>query len=320
MASRLNIDLRSLEVYVTVIEAGGMTAAAKRLGSTQSAISQTIGHLEEALDAKLLDRAVRPPQPTVAGDLLYERAKSLIEDARDMTRVVRRPAGGALPHLRVGLVDTFAATVGPHLIRALSGAALQWSVRSGLSPDHEEALLAREVDIVVASDVMQDTEGLVRHDLLREPFCLAVPADYEGPVQTLEELSGALALVRYSPRSFFGRKVEHHLRRLRLEPPRRLEFDTADAVMAMVGAGVGWAITTPLCFLQALAHAERVRCLPLPGPGFGRQLTLFAREPELGELPARIAAAAAEILRRECLPVIAAHAPWMAEAMVVGER
>ena len=54
-----------------------------------------------------------------------------------------------------------------------------------------------------------------------------------------------LDLVRFSTRSFFGRRVEQHLRRVRVEPPRRLEFDTADAVMAMVGAGVGWAVATP---------------------------------------------------------------------------
>ena len=295
-----------------------MTAAAKRLGTTQSAISQIIAHLEETLGVQVLDRAVRPPQPTAAGDVLYGRAEALLADARELGRAVRAPAQGTLPHLRVGLVDTFAATVGPHLIQALRDAAVQWSVRSGLSPEHEAALLAREVDIVVAGDVLQDGQGIERHQLLREPFVLAVPRSYEGPLDTLETLSRGLDMVRYTKRSFFGRKIEGHLRRLRLEPPHRLEFDTADAVMAMVAAGVGWAITTPLCFLQAVANAERIRCQPLPGPGFGRQLSLFARADELGELPARIAAAADRVLARNCLPAIAAHAPWMVEAMVVG--
>ncbi len=319
MVSRLNIDLRALEAFVAVVESGGMTAAAKRLGTTQSAISQTVAHLEETLGVQVLDRGVRPPQPTAAGDMLYDRAKALLADARELSRAVHAPARGALPHLRVGLVDTFAATVGPHLIQALRNAAVQWSVRSGLSPEHEAALLAREVDIVVAGDVMQDAQGIERHALLREPFVLAVPASYEGPQDSLESLSRNLDMVRYTKRSFFGRKIEGHLRRLRLEPPHRLEFDTADAVMAMVAADVGWAITTPLCFLQALAYAEHIRCRPLPGPGFGRQLTLFARAEELGELPARIALVSAEVLGRNCLPAIAAHAPWMVEAMVVGQ-
>ncbi len=320
MVTRQNFDLRALEAFVAVVEAGGMTAAANRLGTTQSAVSQTIAHLEEALGIQVLDRAVRPPQPTAAGDVLYDRARALLADARELGRAVRAPAQGTLPHLRVGLVDTFAATVGPHLIQALRDAAVQWSVRSGLSPEHETALLAREVDIVVAGDVMQDTQGIQRHELLREPFVLAVPMSYQGPLDSLEMLSRSLDLVRYTKRSFFGRKIEGHLRRLRLEPPHRLEFDTADAVMAMVAAGVGWAISTPLCFLQAQAYAPRIRCLPLPGPGFGRQLTLFARADELGELPARIAAAAAEVLSRRCLPAIAAQAPWMVEAMAVGHE
>jgi DNA-binding transcriptional LysR family regulator len=124
--------------------------------------------------------------------------------------------------------------------------------------------------------------------------------------------------VRYSARSTFGRKVERHLRRIRLAPPRRLEFDTADAVIAMVGAGVGWAVTTPVCFLQGLAHVRSVRCLPLPGPGFSRRLDLIARQHELGELVAELVAASTRVLEEQCLPVIAQHAPFAVDKMVLG--
>ncbi len=296
-----------------------MTAAGARLGMTQSAVSQTIAGLEASLGAQLFDRSVRPPRLTAAGGVLYDRARTLLDSARDLTQQVRGEGQQALPHLRVGMVDTVAAIIGPHLIQALRDAAVQWSVRAGLSPEHERALLGREVDIVIAGDVMQDTEGLVRHDILREPFFLALPASYTGKADSLADLCSAFDLVRHSGRSFFGRRFEGHLRRLGLEAPRRLEFDTADAVLAMVAAGVGWAVTTPLCFLQSLAHADGIRCLPLPGPALSRQLTLFAREHELGDLPPRIAGAAGEVLRRRCLPALAARAPWMAESLVIGQ-
>ncbi len=126
----------------------------------------------------------------------------------------------------------------------------------------------------------------------------------------LAALAGHLDLVRFSARSFFGRRVEQQLRRIRVEPTRRLEVDTAHAAMAMVGAGISWAITTPLCLLQRIAYAERIRCLPLPGPGFGRRLTLIARQQEFGDLPGRIAEAAAGVLRERCLPAISAQAAF----------
>lgn len=320
MVQKPVVDLRSLDVFVAVIDAGGMTAAARRIGTTQSAVSQTIANLEGALGVQLVDRRVRPPKLTVPGGVLYDRAKSLLDAAQEAVEQARAPERHALPHLRVGLVDSFAATIGPHLIQSMRGAAVHWSVWSGLSPEHERSLLDREVDLIVAGDVMEDLEGLVRHHVLTEPFFLAVPKSYRGPTDDLTELARRLDLVRYSARSTFGRKVERHLRRIKVVPPRRFEFDTADAVIAMVGAGVGWCVTTPLCFLQGLAHARSVRCLPLPGPGFSRRLDMIARQHELGELVAEIVEASTQVIEDHCLPVIAQYAPFAVEDLRLGGR
>ena len=320
MKSDFKMDLRSLEVFVNAVEAGGMTQGARRMGTTQSAVSQTIGNLESALGVTLVDRGVRPLKLTAQGEILFDRARGLLGEAREAVVAVRDPAVGALPVVRLGLLDTFASTVGPHLIEALRPAARQWSVRSGLSPDLEQALLGREADVIMSGEVMEDTPDLVRFDVLFEPFFLVVPRGYDGPTDSLEALGGRLDLVRYSTRSFFGRRVEQHLRRVRVEPARRLEFDTADAVLSMVGAGVGWALVTPLCLLQGIVHARRVRCLPMPGPGFGRRVLLIARQRELGSLPERMARVTAETLEHRCLPEIARHAPFAVEQMIVGDR
>jgi hypothetical protein len=61
-----------------------------------------------------------------------------------------------------------------------------------------------------------------------------------------------------------------------------------------------------------------VRCLPLPGPGFSRRLDLIARQHELGELVAELVAASTRVLEEQCLPVIAQHAPFAVDKMVLG--
>ena len=134
MTAKPIVDLRALDVFVAVIDAGGMTAAARRLGTTQSAVSQTVAQLEAALGAQLLDRSVRPPTLTLPGGVLYARARGLLDGAQELVEQVRAPAQRTLPHLRVGLVDSFAATIGPYLIRAVQDAAVHWSVWAGLSP------------------------------------------------------------------------------------------------------------------------------------------------------------------------------------------
>jgi hypothetical protein len=87
----------------------------------------------------------------------------------------------------------------------------------------------------------------------------------------------------------------------------------------MVGAGVGWAVTTPICFLQGLAHVRSIRCLPLPGPGFSRRLDLIARQHELGRLVEELVTASTRVMEEHCLPVIAQHAPFAVEKMVLGD-
>ena len=56
-------------------------------------------------------------------------------------------------------------------------------------------------------------------------------------------------------------------------PARRLEIDTADSLVAMVAAGIGWALITPLCLLQAGAESDALVVAPLPGGGLARELT-----------------------------------------------
>ena len=65
-----NFDLRSLQVFVVTADQGGMTQSARVLRMTQSAVSQIIAGLEDAVETKLFDRSVRPIVP-IAG--IFER-------------------------------------------------------------------------------------------------------------------------------------------------------------------------------------------------------------------------------------------------------
>ena len=67
-------DLHALEAFVTVCDSGSMALAAQRLGLSQSAVSQAIKGLEQALNLKLLDREVRPAAPTRAASPRWTRS------------------------------------------------------------------------------------------------------------------------------------------------------------------------------------------------------------------------------------------------------
>ena len=72
------MDTRYLHTLVTVVETGSFSQAARSLHLTQSAVSQRVKFLEDALDAKLLDRSGAALQPTPAGELVIDGARRML--------------------------------------------------------------------------------------------------------------------------------------------------------------------------------------------------------------------------------------------------
>ena len=72
-------------------------------------------------------------------------------------------------------------------------------------------------------------------------------------------------------------RIRRYLRSRRLAPPRRMEFDGSESVIAMVQEGLGWALTTPLCLLQARADLSRLTLRALPAGAPRRGLFLVSR-------------------------------------------
>ncbi len=292
MADSLPFDLRALELFLAVCDAGTMAQAARRLGLTQPAISQAIADMERRMGIALFDRSARPLALTAAGGALRQRASALLSEARQIAPLLREAEHARLPLLRAGLVDSLSRALLAPLARALGEKAEQVSLLSGLTASHAGALLTRQLDLLVGADDLDEIEGLERWPLVTEPYVLLLPAALPAPARVVDlgELARQVPLVRFSARSKTGMEVERHLRRLRLDLPRPLEFDTPYGVTAAVAEGAGFAITTPLCLMEAGIPLDGLACHPLPGPGLTRHLTLIARRQELGRLPREVAA------------------------------
>lgn len=299
-ASEPPFELRALEIFLAVCQAGGMAAAARSLRITQPAVSQAIAELERRFGTVLFDRAVRPLALTPAGGLLRQRASALINDAREIPVLLRQAAHGRLAHLRVGLVDSLGRALSVEVARWLSGRADQVSVFSGLTSAHASALLTRQADMLIGVDDLQEYPGLERVELIREPYVLLLSKSIAAPrsIAELKALAAKLALVRFSARSQTGIDLERHMRRIGLSAPHQVEFDSPYGVTASVAAGGAFAITTPLCTFEAQLAPGKVRICPLPGPALSRTLTLVARHRELGTLPRDLAAGTTPILQR----------------------
>lgn len=312
------IDLRALLAFVAVCETGSMTAAAKRLGVSQSAVSQAIAVLEREQGAALFDRDSRPPRPNTAGRVLFDLAGPLLEHARTVsTRIGDASHAGTLP-VQLGCVDSFAATIGPELIRAMSNGARQVAMWSGLTPGLSQQLHDRELDLTVCTQTVLSDPRIVERPLFSEAFVAVVARTHVAGREGLDwrELAAELPLIRYSARSVIGQQIERYARHIGIDSARRYEFDATDPMMSLVVARLGFAISTPLCLWQARHYLDALTVLPLPDSRLGRRdFFLLHRSGEWTDLADEIGAVTRSVLQgpmraalQRALPHLPEHA------------
>ncbi|MCC7272024.1 MAG: LysR family transcriptional regulator [Alphaproteobacteria bacterium] len=311
------LNLRHLEIFVGVATAGSMSAAAARLDLTQPAASQAVGALEKTLGVALFDRSVRPPGLTMAGRAALVHAAAIVERVHALRSATRADAAGPLPLLRVGMLDSFVATAGPMVIDRVRDLATEWTIVSGYADTRLSALAERKVDIVVSSDESPVPPDIVALPILSEPFMLVLPKSYRGPVDSMPELVARLDFVRYGREAHMRSPLEQYLGEQGVQPPRRFQFNTTDAVMRMVGGGFGWTIVTPMIFYKSIGPMDAVRAVPLPGRPMRRAVILAMRRGEHARIGTTIQTAAVAVLRDVVLPRIARLLPKFADEVTL---
>src|SRR5215475_14424752 len=83
----------ALRVFVRVVEHGGFTAAASRLGHSPSAVTKTISRLEDELGAQLFNRSTRRLRTTDFGQEFYERCVRILGELEDAEAAIKQGSG-----------------------------------------------------------------------------------------------------------------------------------------------------------------------------------------------------------------------------------
>ena len=94
-------------MFVAVLETGGFSRAAERLGTSAGQASKLVGKLEAELGVQLLNRTTRALSPTEVGQAYYERVKALIDEFDALDISVRTASGEARGRLALTVPETF---------------------------------------------------------------------------------------------------------------------------------------------------------------------------------------------------------------------
>jgi DNA-binding transcriptional LysR family regulator len=310
-------DLHALQAFVAVCECGSMMEAARLLGVTQSAVSQLVKSLEAQSGVILLDRDFRPSRPTVAGRMLVELSNELLDHARRVSARIANASRADEIQIRLGCVDSFAATVGPSLVKAISGTSRQITMWSGLTPVLSEQLQSRELDLAIVTETAIKDPRIHQRLLLSEAFVAVIPKTGEKQPRDFREVLKKLPLIRYTHRSVIGQQVDRYIRHIGVESSRRFEFDATDPMLSMVASGLGCAITTPLCLWQARHYLDEVIVLRLPESDIGRRsFFLLSRESEWTNLSNEIVQLTQQVLKKQTIPGIRKVLPNLAATVI----
>ena len=305
------VTLWGIESFLAVADEGAISAAARRLGVSPSAISQQITGLEAALGSVLLDRSARPIILTPAGAMFRRHAQTILNAEAEARADLAVADLSGLTTLRFGMIEDFDAEVTPALLSALAHdlRGCRFLLETGASHRLLDQLEARALDVIVAAD--QGTEGGVEgwrevHPILSEPFVAVTPLGrgIEG-----------LPLIQYTARHLMGRQIAAHLARQNLRLAHRFELDSYSAILAMVAGGEGWTILTPLALHHAARFRPFVSVTPLPFAPLDRSLTLSARAGVLRDIPAQFANRLRGLVDAQVIKPALAQWPWMQDSL-----
>lgn len=170
------LEFRALETFYWVIKLGSFGNAARKLNTTQPAISQRIAGIEDTLGGKIVVRGARSVTATPRGrELLVYAEKLLGLRAEMMARLSEdAPVQGVL---RLGVAETLVHTWLPAFIKAVNTEypKLALEIEVDISPSLRTRLLAQEIELafllgpLAASTVRNRTLGAYRLAFLASP-------------------------------------------------------------------------------------------------------------------------------------------------------
>lgn len=278
--------LKRMALFAEIVDSGSISAAARRVGSTPSALSQQLRLLEQALGLVLLNRSTRRITLTEAGERYYPACAAMVAQARSADQALERLRDEPEGELRLAAPIGF----GELLATALEPLRRHPRLRLHLLLDDTPIdLIGERVDLALRVGRFTDSTlvarrlGELQRQLCAAPRYLAErgwprhPAELAGlDWLGMPPRSGAVETLSFQ--STQGEREE-----VRVEP--RLLASQVTALQAMAVAGWGLYVGMANDVRQAITEGRLAPVLP---DWRLEPAAVFAVTPRRGEQPAKV--------------------------------
>ncbi len=228
------MDIEDLRTFVEVVDAGGISPAARRLGISKSMVSRRLIRLEEAMGIQLLARTTRGAGVTEAGATFRDYAARVCSEI-DIARETILPAGDLRGRLRVAVPLTSGPMYFAPVLAEMARHHPQLQIHAEYS-DRFVDLIADGFDCAIRVGSLRDSNliakrvGQIYGKLVASPGYIK----RHGAPETPDEIAAHEALVGAESWRFMdGDKV------VTVQPQGRFSSDNGAALASAAAAGLG---------------------------------------------------------------------------------
>ncbi|MEM8658224.1 MAG: LysR family transcriptional regulator [Pseudomonadota bacterium] len=190
--------LSEMEAFISVVDQGGFTDAAKKLGMSKSAVSKHVSALEARLGARLLNRTTRRVNPTEIGLAYYDRASVVLSGASEADEMVSSMQTAPRGSLRISVPVSFGISQVSGIVGEFLEQYPDVAVNMVLD-DRFVELVAEGFDVAIRIGKLEDS-SLKARKLTETRIAMVASPDYiarNGAPRSLEALSDHV-LLHYS--------------------------------------------------------------------------------------------------------------------------
>ncbi len=284
----LQLDLRHYETIVAIVELGTMTAAARELHMTQSALSHRLAEAEQRLGQQLFDRGrQRRLTPTRAGLALHQSAQRALADLERTEEIVLADRRGVTSVVRIAVGSYDCYHWYPDFVEASTRRNPDIEidlVAGGDAPG--EALAAGNVDVVLAPGEPQGAVEMT--PLLVDELVLVVAPDHaladRGHIDAHDLFDQTY--LTYNPAPTPGFEYDRFIRPGTDYPRVVRVVPQTSAIVELVSAGAGVSILSRWALSPSI-EAGRIVAIPCGPAGLPLEWSVVTRRGGPSDSPTR---------------------------------
>ena len=251
-----------LSAFIAVVEAGGFSAAARRSGESQPAVSKAIAALEKRLGVALFNRSTRSVTLTDQGQRYYDRTKPLVDEMDDADSELTSSTHNVSGLIRIAVASTFGRL---HILPLIPDLL---SLNPGLQVDLVLSDFVRDmvddrIDLAIRVGPVEDPDAIVRRVVGTPLVCVGSRRYFEkhGIPKTPTELSNHNCLLYGGLTELAKWPFTGPDGRFSVPVRGNLSSNSVETIRSAVLAGVGIGLFAEVSLADELRHPDVITIL-----------------------------------------------------------